>query len=370
MDTVSFSRLSRLKHLNVWVLFLLTAVVGISIAMLYSAAKGSFHPWAIKQILRFGVGLFLLVCVALVDIRTWYNVTYPLYAVCLVLLIGVELIGFVGMGAQRWIDLYVFNLQPSELMKITLILALARYAHDFYDEMTCTKRLLIPLFFIAVPSLLVMRQPDLGTAMLFIFAGTSILFLSGVQIWKFLMVGSVAAISFPILWTFLHDYQKRRILVFLDPELDPAKSGYHVTQSKIALGSGGFWGKGFMQGTQAHLNFLPEKQTDFIFTMFCEEWGMVGAIVLLILYGLLIGYCFSVALRSRSTFASLLTLGLTMIFFFYIFINIAMVMGLAPVVGVPLPLMSYGGTSMLTVLLSFGLIFSARLYHDVRFGSL
>ncbi len=364
------TKLERLGSLNIWILLLITLIASLGFLMLYSAANGNLHPWAFRQIIRFSFGMLVLLAVSLVDIRVWYNSAYPLYFIALLLLIGVELLGFVGMGAQRWLDLYLFNLQPSELMKVALVLALARYFHDSSPQAIIrTRTLFVPLMLIVVPALLMMRQPDLGTAMLLIFAGLSIFFLAGVQIWKFLVVGGLALGSSPILWNFLHDYQKKRILVFLDPELDPTHAGYHVLQSKIALGSGGFWGKGFMQGSQAHLNFLPEKQTDFIFTMFCEEFGMAGALVLLALYMLLIIYCFSVSLKSRSSFARLMVLALTMIFFFYIFINIAMVMGLVPAVGVPLPLVSYGGTSMLTVLLSFGLIFSTRLYHDVRFGT-
>lgn len=363
------TKFERLKSLNIWALLLIILITGVGLLVLYSAAGGHIYPWAFKQFLRFFVGMVILLVVAVVDIRSWYNVAYPFYFVSLILVIGVELLGFVGMGAQRWLDLYIFNLQPSELMKVALVLALARYFHDCSPEKILkTRNLIIPLVLILIPALLMMRQPDLGTAMLLIFAGVTVFFLAGVQLWKFFAVMGLSVASFPVLWTYLHDYQKKRILVFLNPESDPTHSGYHVMQSKIALGSGGFWGKGFMQGSQSHLNFLPEKQTDFIFTMFCEEFGTIGAIVLLTLYTLLIIYCFSVALKSRNSFARLMALALTMIFFFYITINMAMVMGLAPVVGIPLPLVSYGGTSMLTVLFSFGLIFSTRLYHDVRFG--
>lgn len=363
-------KLARIKNLNIWALFLIALITSIGIVMLYSAANGNMYPWATKQIIRFGAGLIVLLFAAVVDIRTWYTVAYPFYIISFILLVGVEIMGFIGMGARRWLDLYIFALQPSELMKIGLILALARYFHDCSaTQILKTRHVIIPITLTLLPALLMMRQPDLGTAMLLIFASVVIFFLAGVPLWKFFAVGLSACLSMPIMWHFLHDYQKNRILVFFNPELDLTHAGYHLMQSKIALGSGGFWGKGYMQGSQSHLNFLPEKQTDFIFTMFCEEFGMIGAIVLLILYFLLIGYCFSVALKSRSSFARLMVLALTSLFFFYAFINIAMVMGLAPVVGIPLPLVSYGGTSMLTVLFSFGLIFSARLYHDVRFGN-
>jgi rod shape determining protein RodA len=271
------------------------------------------------------------------------------------------------MGGQRWLNLYIFNLQPSELMKIGLILALARYFHSLSPEETQqTKKLILPLLMIFIPALLVLKQPDLGTAVMLCISGVIIVFLSGVQIWKFFVAGGIVLASLPLLWNKLHAYQQKRILVFLNPELDPSHSGYHVLQSKIALGSGGLLGKGYMQGTQSHLNFLPEKQTDFIFTMFSEEWGMVGATVLIILYAMTVFYGYQIALSSRNRFVSLLSLGVISIFFFYMFINISMVMGLVPVVGVPLPLVSYGGTSMITVLFSFGLMLSGKIFSGQR----
>lgn len=356
-----------LRALSPLILTVIMSIVTISCVLLYSAAQGSMSPWAFKQLIRFVFGFVLMLGATLIDIRTWYMLAYPLYGITLLLLIGVEFMGFVGMGAQRWIDLYVFQLQPSELMKIALILALARYAQDCpKDDLLKNKNLIVPMALVGIPALLTMRQPDLGTALLLIFSGITVLFLAGVQLWKFILSAALTLGSLPILWRFLHDYQKRRVLVFLNPEMDHRGAGYHVTQSKIALGSGGFWGKGWMAGSQSHLNFLPEKQTDFIFTMFCEEFGMIGALTLLALYAMLIGYFFAVAYMSRSRFAKLTVIALATSFFLYIAINIAMVMGVMPVVGVPLPLMSYGGTSMLTMLISFGIIFSARVYHDVR----
>ena len=367
--TTPLQKIARLKAIPLPILGIILAIVGVGCLVLYSAAQGHLYPWASKQMMRFSFGFIMLLGAALIDIRTWYVLAYPLYGLSLLLLVGVEFLGFVGMGAQRWIDLYIFQLQPSELMKISLILALARYAHDTpMEDIQKNKSLILPLIFVALPALLTMRQPDLGTALLLIFSGITVLFLAGVPIWKFIFSGALTLGSLPILWSFLHDYQKRRVLVFLNPEMDNRGAGYHVTQSKIALGSGGFWGKGWMDGSQSHLNFLPEKQTDFIFTMFCEEFGMIGAITLLTLYALLIGYFFAVAHMSRSRFAKLTVLALATSFFLYIAINISMVMGVMPVVGVPLPLMSYGGTSMLTVLISFGIIFSARVYHDIRFS--
>lgn len=362
-------KIKRLKQLNTSIVGLLCLISCIGLLMLYSAADANLYPWAFKQMIRFGVGLCVMVLVAVTDIRTWLTCAYPLYAVALVLIIGVEVMGFVGMGAQRWIDLYIIQLQPSEIMKIALILVLARYFHNCnLKEISQIKYLIFPLVLILAPTLLVMRQPDLGTAMIFILSGGALFFVTGVRIWKFLVAGGLAVVSIPLLWSRMYEYQQKRVLIFLNPESDPANAGYHITQAKIALGSGGIFGKGFLNGTQSHLNFLPEKQTDFIFTMFSEEFGFAGGVILLCLYAFLIGYGFLVSLRSRSHFGRLVALGITTVIFLYVFINVAMVMGLLPVVGVPLPLISYGGTAMLTLLFGMGLIFSVSIYHDVRIG--
>lgn len=358
---------STAKNLNWKVIFLITLIASIGFLMLISAANGNLMPWAGKQMIRFGVGMGILFCVAMMDIRLWMSLAYPLYIIALVLLIGVELMGFIGMGAQRWIDLYVIQLQPSEVMKIALILALARYFHlSSLEETRRLATLVFPIILTLLPTLLVMRQPDLGTALILLMSAAVIFFTAGVQIWKFLVVGGSLLGSIPILWTCLHDYQKKRVLIFLDSESDPTKAGYHVNQSKIALGSGGWFGKGYGEGTQSHLSFLPEKQTDFIFTMFSEEFGFVGGVILIFLYVLLISYGFKVALTSRLQFAQLVTIGLTTTFFLYVFINMSMVMGMLPVVGVPLPLVSYGGTALLTLMIGQGLVFSAALYEKSR----
>ena len=351
-----------------WVLFfLITVVVCLGILMLYSAGGGSWSPWAMKQGIRFGVGAVLMVLIALTDIRVWISQAYVLYWGCFALLVAVELLGFVGMGAQRWVDLYVFQLQPSELMKVTLVLALARYFHGLGEKnVLFFKNLFIPVLLICLPALLVLRQPDLGTASILIFVGVLLCFAAGVRLWIFIAGALACAGAFPILWSLLRDYQKKRIFIFLDPELDPLGAGYHILQSKIALGSGGVWGKGLMEGTQAHLNFLPEKQTDFIFTMLGEELGMVGCVGLLALYMMILILSYRIILRSRLIFTHLLALGVTTTFFLHAFINIAMVMGLLPVVGVPLPLMSYGGTSMLTLLMGMGFLCCVEIHHHVR----
>jgi len=361
----------RLLQIN-WLLVVvicLTASVGF--VMLYSAAGGNLEPWADRQMFRFGLGLVGMVVVALIDIRIWMKLAYPGYIVSLALLGAVEYIGSGAMGAQRWIDLGFFQLQPSELVKVAMVLALARYFHGrSHAQIGNPFYLVPPLLIVFLPAALVMRQPDLGTAVLLIAVGGGLFFLAGVRIWKFVLVVVAAMAAVPIAWQYLHDYQRQRILTFLDPEQDPLGSGYHIMQALIALGSGGMFGKGYMQGTQSNLNFLPEKQTDFIFTMLSEEFGFVGGLTLIGLYVVLIAFGFSIALRSRSQYGRLVALGLTTAFFLYVFINIAMVVGLIPVVGVPLPLVSYGGTALLALLFSFGLVLNVHLYREVRLGRL
>jgi rod shape determining protein RodA len=361
----------KLWNINWALVLLLSIIAAIGFAMLYSAANGSWQPWAERQAIRFGVALILMLAVAIVDLRFWLRWAYFFYAAACVLLIAVELRGAIGMGAQRWIDLGLIQLQPSEITKIALVLALARYFHALTPENIGRPVLLIPPTLLVVfPAALVLKQPDLGTALMLVLAGGAIFFLAGVRWWKFaiIIVGGAGAI--PLAWRFLRDYQKNRIYTFFDPENDPLGAGYHSLQSKIAIGSGGIFGKGFMQGSQTHLSFLPEKQTDFIFTMLAEEWGLVGGLLLLALYSLVIVYGYAIAFRSRSTFGRLLALGITVDFFLYVFINVAMVMGLIPVVGVPLPLISYGGTAMLTLMFGFGLLMSVYVHRDVRIGRL
>ena len=363
------SALEKLRHFNWGLLLVIAATASIGFAMLYSAGNGNADPWMSRQALRFAGGFCALIVVALVDFRFWLRHAYPLYALAFLLLIYVEVAGHIGMGAQRWINVGFLQLQPSELMKISLVLALARYFHGLsYEDIGKPLNILLPIVMVLVPAGLVLMQPDLGTAGMLILGGALMFFAAGVRLWKFaiVLVGGLSAI--PIGWNFLRDYQKDRILTFLNPESDPLGAGYHILQSKIALGSGGLFGKGFLHGTQSHLNFLPERQTDFIFTMLAEEFGMVGGLVLLALYVLVIAYAFAIALRSRSQFGRLVAVGLAGNLFLYVFINMAMVMGLIPVVGVPLPLISYGGTAMLTVLVGFGLIMSVYINRDLRIG--
>ncbi len=363
------SILLKLLSINWGLLLLLSAIACIGFAMLYSAANGHWDPWASKQAVRFGISIVVMMAVATVDLRFWLRSAYAIYAGTLLLLIAVEVKGAIGMGAQRWIDLGVIQLQPSELMKIACVLVLARYFSTLTpDEIKRPLRLIPPALMVFLPAGLVMKQPDLGTAMMLTLAGGAMFFLAGVRWWKFVVLLAAGGGIVPVAWRFLRDYQKNRIYTFLDPENDPLGAGYHSLQSKIAIGSGGMFGKGFMNGSQAHLNFLPEKQTDFIFTMLAEEWGLMGGLVLLGLYTLIFIYGFAIAFRSRSHFGRLLALGITVNMFLYVFINTAMVMGLIPVVGVPLPLISYGGTAMLTVMFGFGLMMCVYVHRDTRLG--
>ncbi len=357
----------KLWQINWTVLLLTTLIASIGFAMLYSAANGNLDPWASRQMARFAVGLGLIFVIAMIDVRFWFQHAYHFYVVALALLIGVEFAGMAGMGAQRWIDLKIIRFQPSELMKLAMVLALARYFHALTaEEVARVGRVLLAALLVLVPAALVLKQPDLGTAMVLLMLGAVVLFCAGVRLWKFGLVGVLGLAAIPIGWQFLRDYQKQRVLTFFNPENDPLGSGYHILQSKIALGSGGLFGKGFIQGSQSYLNFLPEKQTDFIFTMLAEEFGMLGGLTLLILYALLLAYGLAIGLRSRNLFGRLVGLGLSCNLFLYVFINIAMVMGLLPVVGVPLPLVSYGGTAMLTVMASLGFLMSVYVHRDVR----
>ncbi|HEX3863937.1 MAG TPA: rod shape-determining protein RodA [Stellaceae bacterium] len=351
-----------------WGLVLMVgAISAIGFAMLYSAANGSMQPWASRQMTRFAIALVPMIAVALVNIRYWYRSAYWIYGVSLLLVLAVDIRGTIGMGAQRWIDLGVIQLQPSEVMKVALVLALARYFHGLpVEDVGRLRYLVAPAAIVMVPVALVLKQPDLGTAMMLLTCGAALFFLGGIRLWIFGAGAIAAAIAAPLAWSFLRDYQKTRLYTFLDPNRDPLGAGYHILQSKIALGSGGLSGKGFLQGTQSHLSFLPERQTDFIFTMIAEELGLIGGLALLTLYVLVIAYAFAIALRSRSQFGRLLGLGIAVNFFLYAFINMAMVMGLIPVVGVPLPLVSYGGTAMVTVMLGFGLLMNIGIHRDVR----
>ena len=358
----------KLAEINWGLVVLITAIACVGFAMLYSAAGGHFDPWASRQMARFVAGFAILVAVACVDIRVWMGLAYPAYAFSVLLLVGVEVAGHIGMGAQRWIELGPLALQPSELMKITLMLALARYLHGLGPgEVSSPLKLAIPLAMIALPVGLVVIQPNLGTSMLLAVGGCGMLFLAGLSWYWITPAVAAVAIAIPTAWEFvLRDYQKARVMTFLDPASDALGAGWNITQAKIALGSGGLSGKGFLEGTQSRLNFLPEKETDFIFTIIGEEFGFLGSMALLILFGTVIYYGIRIAMSSRSQFGRLLAMGLTLNFFLYIMINGLMVMGLVPVVGIPMPLVSYGGTAMMTVMFGFGLLMSVHVHRQIE----
>ncbi len=357
----------KLLLLNWPFLVLIVAIAVVGVAALYSVAGGSLEPWATRHILRLWIGLALIFTVVLVDLRWWMRVAYPFFLIVLLLLALVPLIGVESGGAQRWLGFGEYSFQPSEIMKIALVLALARYYQWLPPEKVWRPdAVLPPLLMIGLPTLLALGQPDLGTAALFAVVGCGLLFLAGVS-WLYFIGAFVGIIAvLPHVWEKLHDYQKERVLTLIDPDRDPLGSGYHILQSKIAIGSGGFTGKGYMQGTQAQLNFLPEKHTDFIFTMFAEEMGFIGAASLLALYLLALLFITYMALRCRSTFTRLVAAGMGLCLFTYVFINVAMVTGLVPVVGVPLPLVSYGGTSMLTMMAGLGFVLNAHINRSAR----
>ncbi|MDO8986299.1 rod shape-determining protein RodA [Cypionkella sp.] len=364
------SGIAKVFYINWALILVLTAIAAIGWLMLYSIAGGEMDTWALPQIKRFGMGLGLLFFVAFIPIWFWRSMSGVSYLVAMLLLLLVHFFGTVGMGAQRWIDLGFIRLQPSELMKVTLVMLLAAY-YDWLDDKKVSRPLwvVIPVVLILLPTYFVLKQPNLGTSMMLVLGGAGVMFAAGVSLWYFGAVaalggGGLAAVimSEGTPWQVLHDYQYKRIHTFLDPSADPLGTGYNIIQAKIALGSGGWAGKGFMQGTQSRLNFLPEKHTDFIFTTLGEEFGFIGAISLLALYTLVLVFCIIAAIQNKDRFSQLLIIGVAMNFFLYLAVNLAMVMGMAPVVGVPLPLLSYGGSATLVILLAFGLVQSAIVH--------
>ncbi|UWQ32259.1 rod shape-determining protein RodA [Leisingera sp. M527] len=364
------SGLRKILYLNWGLTLLLITVSSVGFLMLYSVAGGSFSPWVEPQVKRFALGLGVMFVVAMIPIWFWRNVSVLAYLGSLALLVAVELFGTVGMGAQRWIDIGFMRLQPSEVTKIALVMLLAAY-YDWLPPEKTSRPLwvLLPVFLILLPTALVLKQPDLGTSILLMAAGGGVMFLAGVH-WAYFVaviaagVGLVSAVfqSRGTEWQLLKDYQFRRIDTFMDPSQDPLGAGYHITQSQIALGSGGWSGRGFMQGTQSRLNFLPEKHTDFIFTTLAEEFGFIGGVTLLFIYMLIILFCIASAIAAKDRFSSLVILGIAITFFLFFAVNMSMVMGLAPVVGVPLPMVSYGGSAMLVLLGAFGIVQSAHIH--------
>ena len=364
----SFDLGAKVWQVNWLYVGLLCALAGVGYAALYSAAGGAPEPYASRHILRFATGLVLMIGIALVDIRFLARLAWPSYLVALVLLVLVMHFGRAGKGAQRWIELGGLQLQPSELMKIALVLALASWFHRAsWERIGNPLFLLPPVLAVLVPVVLIVKEPNLGTAVITALLGAAMFFAAGVRWWKFILVALPVPFAAQFAYGHLHDYQRARIDTFLHPETDPLGAGYNIIQSKIALGSGGMWGKGFLQGTQGHLDFLPEKQTDFIFTMIGEEFGFMGGIAVMALLGLIVLGGMAIALRCRNQFGRLVAFGIAMNFFLYVFVNIAMVMGAIPVGGVPLPLVSHGGSAMITVMVGFGLLMSAHVHRDVEF---
>ena len=360
----------KILFINWGLVALIIGAAASGFVMLISVAGGSLDPWASAQMQRFSIGLVAMFVIAMTPIWIWRNVSVPIYVIALLLLLLVEFLGSTGMGAQRWINLGFINLQPSEVAKIALVMLMAAY-YDWLpsDKVSRPFWVLVPLIFISLPVLLVIQQPDLGTSILLLLSGVTVMFLAGVH---WIYFGTVMALSTGLVlalfksrgteWQLLQEYQFLRIDTFLNPDSDPLGAGYHITQSKIALGSGGWTGRGFMEGTQSRLNFLPEKHTDFIFTTIAEELGFIGTISILAIYVGITIFCLHSALRHKERFSSLLSLGLTVTFFLFFAVNMSMVMGLAPVVGVPLPLISYGGSAMLVLMGAFGLIQSAHVH--------
>ena len=359
----------KIWRINWGLALVLTAIAGIGVLALYSAAGGRLDPWAARHAVRYGAAVVGVTAYAQndwpgADIESFMSTTVHFADGGVA---RVETHYQARLGKPRWLVVGPMQIQPSEIAKVAVIVVLARYYHGLGKEQA--ERFLYalpPLALILVPVALVMVQPDLGTAMMVLLAGAAMLFVAGVRLWMFLAAGIAAVGCLPIAWSFMHEYQRKRVLTFLDPDRDPLGAGYHITQSKIAIGSGGLFGKGFLKGTQSSLNFLPEKQTDFIFTTFVEEWGMAGALVLLGLFALVLVWGFSIALRSQHHFGRLVALGVTAMMFLYVFINTAMVMGLLPVVGVPLPLVSNGGTAMVSVMFACGLLIGVNVYRDAQ----
>jgi rod shape determining protein RodA len=366
----SFDLMGKILRVSWLYVLLLCALAGVGYTALYSAAGGSPEPYATRHALRFAFGLVLMLAIGLTDIRFIARLAWPAWIACVGLLVMVLRMGHVGKGAQRWLDLGGLQLQPSEMMKLALILALASWFHRASWEKIGNPLFLIPpMIAITIPVGLILKEPNLGTAAITAMLGGLIFFAAGVRWWKFVLVLLPVPMLAQVAYEHLHDYQKARIDTFMHPESDPLGAGYNIIQSKIALGSGGMWGKGFLQGTQGHLDFLPEKQTDFIFTMIGEEFGLVGGLAVMGLLGLIILGGMLIALRCRNQFGRLVALGISCNFFLYVFVNIAMVMGVIPVGGVPLPLVSHGGSAMLTVMVGMGVLMSVHVHRDVEFAA-
>ena len=346
-------------------LLLILALGIISILAMYSSEMGHFSYHTQNHLYRFSIFFLIFIIISFFRIQFWYKSAYLFYFLVLILLFGVDLFGVTASGSKRWISLFFINLQPSELMKVSLIIFLARY----YNKIPTTnvnnlKYIFIPFLSFMIPAFLVASQPDLGTAVLIAISGLIVIWLTGFKIKYFLYSFFVLICLIPIGISFLKPYQKTRILTFLNPERDPLGAGYQIIQSKIAVGSGGIFGKGFLQGSQSYLDYLPEKQTDFIFTLFSEEFGFIGSLILLTIYALIIYRIAVIGSESRNNFARLFCFGFAAAFFVYVTVNMAMVLGLLPIVGAPLPIMSYGGSSMLSIMMGLGIVMSCKIHNQ------
>ena len=366
----NYNFLDKIKSVDYFLILLIILIGTISVFAIYSTEGGNFSYYTKNHLIRFTAFFLMFLILSFVRISTWYRYAYIFYFIGLVLLIFVIFFGITSSGSKRWINLYFLNLQPSELMKIAIILCFARYYHKIQSlDIQSYKFLLQPIVLLIIPCYLVVTQPDLGTALLIAGSGIAVIWLAGLNIKYFVYTGIIILVSLPFAISFLKPYQKSRILTFFNPDRDPLGAGYQIIQSKIAIGSGGFYGKGFLKGTQSYLEFLPEKHTDFIFTLFSEEFGFLGSIILIFLYVLLIYRIIRIGFSCRSFFSRLFCFSFSTALFLYVFVNIAMVLGLLPIVGAPLPIMSYGGSSMMSIMLGLSIVMSCKIYNDVRISN-
>ena len=365
IHTSKYSFFDKLLSIDYFLIIIIIAIGAISVFAIHSTEGGEFSYYTKNHLIRLIAFFGMFLVLSFVKITFWYRNAYIFYLICLILLIVVLLFGITASGSKRWVSLYFLNLQPSELMKIAVVVCFARYYHRIQSaDIQSYRFLLIPIILLIVPCYLVINQPDLGTSILIAGSGIVVIWIAGLNIKYFVYSGLLLLVSFPFVVSVLKPYQKSRILTFFNPDRDPLGAGYQIIQSKIAIGSGGFFGKGYLKGTQSYLEFLPEKHTDFIFTLFSEEFGFLGSIILMLLYILLISRVISVGFSVRSFFARLYCFGFASAIFLYVFVNIAMVLGLLPIVGAPLPIMSYGGSSMLSIMLGLSIVMSCKIYRQ------
>ena len=370
LNSTSYSFIDKLKAVDYFLIIIVAIIGSMSVFSIYSTESGNFSFYTKNHLTRFLVFFFMFLVLSFVRVSFWYRQAYIFYIIGILLLLLVIFFGISASGSKRWINFFIMNLQPSELMKIAIIVCFARYYHRIQSsDIQSYKYLLQPIILLLIPCYLVITQPDLGTAILIAGSGLAIIWLAGLNLKYFIYSGLILLVSLPFVISILKPYQKSRILTFFNPDRDPLGAGYQIIQSKIAIGSGGLLGKGFLQGTQSYLEFLPEKHTDFIFTLFSEEFGFVGSMLLILLYALLIYRIIRIGFSSRSFFAKLYCFGFASGLFLYIFVNIAMVIGLLPIVGAPLPIMSYGGSSMLSIMLGLSIVMSCKIYSRDPIGN-